>query len=389
MTVLRGMTWNHARGIDPLVAASAAFAQRHPDVRIEWDARSLQAFGDQPLEQLVAQYDLLVIDHPHIGDVVAQGLLVALDEPEHADALAQLAAHSIGASHPSYAMRGRQWALAIDAAAQVSIRRPDLLERAPTRWQEVIDLAADGRVVWPLKPVDAISSFFTLAANIGHSVARSPERLIEPEAGRQVLRAMKAVSRHLPADCFGWSPIDAAEALAADQQRFAYVPLAYGYTNYSRAGFRPHRLAYGDIAALGADGPVGATLGGTGIAVSARSAHVALACEFCWWVASGEVQAGLYVANGGQPAHAAAWDSARADELCGGFFSGTRRTMDGSWLRPRYAGFLRLADEGGDLVNAFVRAKIDEATALAGLEASYLRSRPAQHAGEAEAGGAA
>lgn len=377
MIRLRGMTWNHERGLRPLLAASDVFSKHHPDVQIEWEARSLQAFGDQPLDQLAARYDLLVIDHPHIGEVVAQGLLLALDTPDHAEDLADLAAHSIGASHPSYAMQGRQWALAIDAAAQVSVRRPDLLAQAPTRWSEVIALAEAGRVLWPLKPVDAISCFFTLAANSGHPVGGADGRLIDPAAGRRVLGAMRAVAKHLPEACFSWSPIDAAEALCAEQDAHAYVPMNYGYTNYSRAGWRPRLLSYGDIPALGDSGPVGATLGGTGIAVSAHCRHPAVASTFAWWVAGAEVQAGLYVENGGQPAHASAWDAAQADALCGGFFAGTRRTMDGSWLRPRYAGFLRLADEGGDLVNAFVRGRADEDTTLAGLEDSYRRSRTA------------
>jgi hypothetical protein len=63
MVTLRGITWDHPRGRAPLVATAAAFARDH-DVRITWDARSLYAFGAQPLEQVAQDYDLRIIDHP-------------------------------------------------------------------------------------------------------------------------------------------------------------------------------------------------------------------------------------------------------------------------------------------------------------------------------------
>ena len=41
MVNLRGMTWDHARGFDPMVATSAAYAAAHPGVTITWEKRSL------------------------------------------------------------------------------------------------------------------------------------------------------------------------------------------------------------------------------------------------------------------------------------------------------------------------------------------------------------
>ncbi|MEO7941378.1 MAG: carbohydrate ABC transporter substrate-binding protein [Burkholderiaceae bacterium] len=375
MIQLRGMTWNHARGYDPLVAATEQFKRLHPQVDISWDKRSLQAFGDFPLDQLVDDYDLMVIDHPHVGDASAQGVLLALDKPERQAELDDMARHTIGASHRSYEFVGRQWALAIDAAAQVACHRPDLLAQAPTRWDEVIALAEQGRVLWPLKPVDAMASFFTLCANVGRSAATSPAQLIDPEVGQRVLGAMRAVSRHLPQGCFADSPIDVLEKLSANQHQHAYCPLLFGYTNYSRDGFKPQLIRFADIPALGDKGPVGSMLGGTGIAVSARTRHADLALEFSYWLASGAVQAGLYVQHSGQPGHAAAWNDDEANRLCGDFFRNTRKTMDESWLRPRYPGFLLLADRGGNAVNAFVRGDLDQSGALAELEAAYQDSQ--------------
>ena len=118
MTRLKGMTWSHPRGFDPMVACAAAW-ERRTGVGIDWDKRSLQDFESYPVEDLARAYDLIVIDHPHVGQITEEGCLLALDVPERAAVLADLAAGSLGQSFPSYSWKGRQWAFPIDAATQV------------------------------------------------------------------------------------------------------------------------------------------------------------------------------------------------------------------------------------------------------------------------------
>ena len=67
---LKGMTWSHPRGYDPLVACSAIWKEK-TGVAIAWDKRSLQDFESFPVEQLARAYDLIVIDHPHVGQITA------------------------------------------------------------------------------------------------------------------------------------------------------------------------------------------------------------------------------------------------------------------------------------------------------------------------------
>jgi multiple sugar transport system substrate-binding protein len=76
---LRGITWNHPRGLASVRGAADAWSRSHPDQQISWDVRSLQGFADQPLDTLVDTYDLLVIDHPHIPVAARDGLVVAFD----------------------------------------------------------------------------------------------------------------------------------------------------------------------------------------------------------------------------------------------------------------------------------------------------------------------
>ena len=102
-------------------------------VEVLWEARSLEAFGDQPLEDVADQYDLIVIDHPFCGRAERTGCLTPLDTLLDAQTLADLSAGAVGPSHASYFHGGHQWGLATDAACQVAAVRDELLggEAAP------------------------------------------------------------------------------------------------------------------------------------------------------------------------------------------------------------------------------------------------------------------
>ena len=76
---LRGITWNHPRGLDPLLAANTVYPNVAPGVSVEWTTRSLSGFGEDPLIELAASYDLLVIDHPFVGDAAASTAFHPLD----------------------------------------------------------------------------------------------------------------------------------------------------------------------------------------------------------------------------------------------------------------------------------------------------------------------
>jgi multiple sugar transport system substrate-binding protein len=359
MNVLRGITWEHSRGYDCMVASANRYAELVPDTRIEWQFRSLQAFADAPIERLAADYDLLVIDHPHIPEAAEGGHFAQLDGVGFDAELAELAAQSVGRSHESYAHQGHQYGLASDAAAQVAVYRPDLLPDPPRTWDDVLELAREGRVLWPTKPIDAFSSLVTMAANAGTPPAQTPGEFLPADDLLPVLERMHELSALVPAVNRTQNPIEIAEMLSTDN-RWAYAPLAFGYTNYSRPGFRPGRLRYTDIPS-GAAGVTGSLLGGAGIAVSAASAHLHEARAFAFWVASADTQAGVYYDGGGQPGNAAAWtdDRLNADSL--DFFRGTRATLEGAYLRPRSTGYIDFQDSMSPLVTRALNGQLSDA----------------------------
>ena len=348
MTVeLRGVTWEHERGHDSIVAAGEEYATQHPEVSLRWDARSLQSFADQPLEQLANEYDLLVIDHPHVAGAASAGLLEPLDSrlPPELDDDA-----FVGGSHASYRHRGRQFGLATDAAAQVSAHRPDLLGSPPETWSEVLELAAEGRVLWPAKPIDAFSSLVTVIAQGGGDVMTPEGVFARHEDVDRAWELLLALTASVPRRCLSMNPIQVAEELSSGTQH-AYSPLLFGYTNYSRPGYRPHLLHYRDIpVAHEGDVPRGALLGGAGIAVSASSGVKEEAVRFAVWLAGSDAQRGRYFDAGGQPGHSDAWNDGRLDAATSGFFSGTRRTLENATVRPAHPRFITFQDTASLLV---------------------------------------
>jgi multiple sugar transport system substrate-binding protein len=364
-TVLRGMTWEHARGYDSVVAAGQAYRSVRPDVEVRWEFRSLQAFADHPIDQLVDEYDLLVIDHPHIPLAAEEGLFAPLDGAGHDDELDLLSRQSVGRSHESYQHLDRQWGLATDAAAQVAAFRPDLIAEPPRDWPAVLELAREGRVLWPAKPIDAFSSLVTVSANAGATpMSGSGEFLPESDA-LAALDLLHQLATLVPAENLAWNPIQAADALA-EGDRFAYSPLLFGYTNYSREGFRTNRLRYVDIPS-GRRGVSGALLGGAGIAVSARTRHRAESIAHAFWLASAAVQAGVYFDGGGQPGNSVAWDDDRTNGETLDFFRGTRATLDGAYLRPRTARYIELQDRLSPLVTRTLAGELTDAQCVAGM----------------------
>ena len=247
MTTLKGMTWDHSRGYDPMIATSKVFEKKHNnEISIEWDKRSLQAFADRPIAQMVEEYDLMVIDYPHVGEVSAKGLLQNFDVEKYSKALESLQKQSVGLSHQSYNIDGHQWALALDAATQVSCYRGDLITSLPKNWDDLFQLSQNKKVIWPLKPVHAISSFYSIYNNITEEFEPNNKDFIQNNFGVKTLQMMKLISQHLPSECFDMDPIKTAEILS-EHNDFYYSPYTYGFSNYSRIDYRKNLLTYGNV----------------------------------------------------------------------------------------------------------------------------------------------
>ncbi|MGI8476194.1 MAG: ABC transporter substrate-binding protein [Thermomicrobiales bacterium] len=384
MIEIRGMSWDHARGHDPMVATAAAFAAQRPDVRVTWQTRSLQDFADYPVEKLAELFDLVLIDHPFMGFAAATGCILPVDEHLDAAFLADQAAHSVGPSHGSYCYAGRQWALATDAASHVSAYRPDLLERigvdVPRTWDAVLALArgraakADCRVAVPLIPVDTLMCFLSICANAGEPAFTDDARVVGRAMGRHALETLRLLGDACHPESLDWNPIRAYERMSASDE-IAYVPLAFGYANYAEPGFRPHLVRFTDIPAAADGVPRGGILGGVGLVVSATTRHPEAAFAYARFVADAETQRGLYFSSGGQPGHRGAWLDESVNAASSDFFKGTLETLDNAYLRPRYLGFMGVQEKAGELLHRFLRERAPVDVTLDAFDALYRGSR--------------
>jgi len=374
---LRGITWDHDRGLRPLLATAEAYAGREPGVRVEWRVRSLQAFADQDVASLAARFDLVVLDHPSIGFAVERGCLAPLDERLDDGFLRDQEANSVGRSFESYGWGGRLWALAVDAAAQVASYRPDLLARVeavvPETWDQVVELASAARaagmsVAIPCIPVDAVLAYCAGAVADGNDPF-SGERAAR---GRALERLRRLVELAHP-DSTAWNPPRTYEHMASSDD-VVYCPLGFGYSNYSRVDYRDRVLSFAPAPAGSAGARVG-TLGGAGLAVSASSPNVDAAVAYAAFVASPETQRGMYVREQGQPGHRSAWLDDAANDMTRGYFRDTLSGLDAAYLRPRHAGFLEFQDRAGEVVHAYLAAGGDPLDAVGRLDAIDAETR--------------
>jgi multiple sugar transport system substrate-binding protein len=361
---LKGMTWDHPRGVDPVVAASAVYAQK-TGVEITWDKRSLQAFADEPVTELAKRYDFIVLDHPHVGQIAEAGALVPLPTPEDASA-------SLGGSAESYVWKGQCWAYAIDAACQMAARRADLGAPVPNLWEDFLGTEAKAfKALTPLLPVDAFDMFMTLVAGHGGEVMPvDGAQFVSDSNGIYALDVLRALYDLGPSEQVKMNPIAVLETLTTTDE-FACSPCLFGYVNYTREGFRPHKVTYFDLPLCDGFPLPRAILGGAGIGVSAYSQQTQAAVDFATWVTSKEVQSGVYLANNGQPAHRHTWLEQATQPEAAGFFKGGFHTIDNAWTRPRDEWFLHFVDDVCAIMTDFFIKTIPSEDFLNQINALY------------------
>lgn len=357
MSELRGITWNHTRGYLPMVATAQRFSEMYPEVAIRWEKRSLQQFGDLALNELVEQFDLLVVDHPFIGAAAAQEMLVRLDEHLPRPFLYDQAANSVGKSNASYIFSGSQYGLAIDTAAPISGWRADLLERAgctvPETWTELMELAKRGLVGISGTRIDMLMHLYMMCIGLGEEPFIAAGAVASQDVLMQALESLRELAQAVSPEYAACNPIMVWERLANGEKE-AYCPFAYGYSNYSRNGYAKHSLEVGGLIRMNAGARLRSTLGGAGLAVSTRCRERKTAMEYCRYVAGGECQRGLYFESGGQPGHRDAWRDDEVNRRCLGFFQKTLQTLEEAWMRPRWNGYHHFQDEAAKLVHAYV-----------------------------------
>jgi multiple sugar transport system substrate-binding protein len=374
MALLRGITWDHPRGYVGLEAATAAYQALAPDVTVTWDRHSLHHFESHPIEDLAEKYDLIVLDHPSMGDVVqAQCLVDLLPYRDRLD-LGSLEADTVGASFASYLYEGGLWALPIDAACQVAVYRPDVLEQLgvapPATLDEVHTLARHGKLALALGGVHGFMCFLTLCANMGSPFQAPPAPMLpEREVGITALETLRALASYCPPEAIEWNSIAALNALST-RDDLLYGPYIYGFSPYSALPTR--RLVFTTIPA-GPTGSIGGSvIGGTGLAISRNCARLDAALDIARYLTSASVQLRIGL-DDGQPARRSAWLNPQLNAAYADFYVNTLPAIDASWLRPRYAGYVPFQSAAGEIVTDYLRDGSSPEATLDELDATRRR----------------
>ncbi|MBF4572509.1 carbohydrate ABC transporter substrate-binding protein [Herbiconiux sp. VKM Ac-1786] len=369
----RGITWDHPRGRDALRAAAAADAS----LELDWQAHSLEHFESHPIDELARDFDLIVLDHPHLGEALELGSLQPMEDVVGPELLERWAGASVGPSFESYRMLGRQWALPLDAATQVAALRTDLLPgvAAPATWAEVEQLAAEAPVALSLAGPHAFLSFASICAALGEPVADHPDLpFVSTITGSLALDILRSIGGRAPAGSATQNPIALLERMTSTDE-IAYLPLVYGYVTYSTPVLR-----FADAPAALPGGRRGSTIGGTGIAVSRRAEVTPQLVAHITRLLSEETQRDFIPRHAGQPSARSAWTDPEVDRAASGFYASTLATIESSWVRPRYSGYIPFQSAASALVREVVAGALPVAEGLERLRSAFRVSVRARSA---------
>ena len=368
-----GLTWDHPRGFRALDAAAAA----DKTISLRWERQSLEGFEAHPIADLAQRYDLIVLDHPHLGDAVAAECLVSLESLFAAEEIAAWAAASVGRSFASYRYAGKYWALPLDAATQVAAFRPDLLEgeAPPATWEAVIALAQRRPVCLSLAGPHAALTFMSISAALGEPPAsKDPDQFVGVGVGTEALAIMAAIHQNATKLALGKNPIGIFEAMAQGAD-IAYCPLIYGYVNYAVPPAGRHLVRFTDVAAVRAGGPLGSTLGGTGLAVTRRATTTTDLLAHLRYLMSEQTQRYFIPCHDGQPSARAAWRDDEVNARWGSFYRDTLQTVEAAWIRPRYKKFIAFQAAASALIRAALESGVTATLLLSELQQQYASSR--------------
>ncbi len=360
-----------------MVAVSQRYEELHPGVRIHWDKRTLDEFGHKPIDQLINDYDLVVVDHPWAGFCFDRNLILDLKNLLNTHQRKDLEQNCVGASFKSYVFENKLLAVPIDMATPVPSWRPDLIDKnglqLPNSWNDLIAMADKKHVIMPGFGADLFLNWLMLLHALDAHPFKSPDTIAEKEKAIEAMTLLKRLAEPMPSEILDWNPIIIAE-LMTRHDRFAYCPFAYSYGNYCRPSFVNKPLKYGNLIQLNGK-PLRSILGGTGISISSGCREIELALDFSLYCASAHVQSNIYTYAGGQPARKEAWLSKSLISFTGRFFSDSYLSHESALVRPRYNGYVSLQEKAGVPLQQFIMGGISAAKAWKTIELCYHESQ--------------
>jgi multiple sugar transport system substrate-binding protein len=380
-----GITWDHPRGYNALSEASRQLEKKGSPISVNWEKQSLEEFEARPIEELCARYDLVVMDHPHLGAAVTRNCLHPLDDWLSGDCIERLARTTVGSAFQSYYYQGKYWALPLDAATQVMALRLDLLgsRSIPETWDEVLRLVNNVAVILSVGGPHALMTFFSICVALGEPpTSLDPAIVISESTGRRALKLMAELTSGMSEFELDLNPIQTFERMTQTDE-VACCPLIYGYVNYADPrAYQGKSLKFWEAPAAYKGGRHGSTLGGTGLAVSRKTHICPELVKHLLWLVSDDAQKNFIPDFNGQPSAIAAWLDPEVNRRWNGFYRNTFGTIRDAWVRPRHAGYIEFQSEGSAIIRSGLRPGKPIGEVLQSLQDAYARSRPLQNSSE-------
>ena len=412
----RGLTWDHPRGYSALRAAAGRLDAATDGIGITWDKHSLEGFEAHPIADLCERYDLVVFDHPHIGEAVAAGCLQPLESLLTASEIAAMEADTIGPCLSSYRLDGLHWGLPLDAATQVMAYRADLHDAPPpVTWDDVLELSERAPVALSMAGPHAALTFQSMVASLSHvNDFADPERFVPPHAGLASLDLLARLLARSPRSIRDANPIGILGHMAAHAD-VVLCPLVYGYVNYAVAQDAggavarasagtvgtgsagtvgtgsagavgtgsagavatdsAHAVAFANAPRATPGGRPGSTLGGTGIGISKRCTVTPQLLTHLRWLMSAAAQSGFIPAHDGQPSRRSAWLDDAVNSRWGNFYRNTAETLERAHVRPRHHHAIAFQTGAAALIRQELENKGDHRAILGSLQTLFSRSR--------------
>lgn len=374
----KALTWDHPRGYNALAAAARLPALAEAGIAVEWDKQPLEGFESHPIADLCARYDLVVLDHPHVGEAVTSACLQPLEAVFGNDTIARLEIDSIGPSLASYRFGGAHWALPLDAATQVMALRADLLASPiPVTWEDVTLLSKEtGKVALSLAGPHAILSFLSIAAALGEPPTEADRDLLVSEStGKAVYELMLDLASRSPASVRDKNPIGLLGHMAQHDD-VVLCPLIYGYVNYA-APSSANPIAFHNAPRSVTGGRPGSTLGGTGIGISTRCEVTPALRDHLLWLMSTQAQTSFIPAHDGQPSSRKAWHDPEVNARWNGFYRNTADTLEAAYVRPRHDGYIAFQGKASALLRQAFKTRAAATDTLCALQDLYSEHRTA------------
>lgn len=373
-----GLTWDHPRGYNALAAAASRLDIRD-GFTLTWQKQPLEGFEAHPIADLCARYDLVVLDHPHVGEAVASKCLQPLESLFTADEIAALETDTIGPCLSSYKYEGQHWALPLDAATQVMAYRADLIDdKLPVTWDEVVALSERVPVALSVAGPHAALSFQSIATALGEPPAhRDPALFVSEATGMAVLDVMAQLASRSPSSVWALNPIGILGHMA-QSKTVALCPLIYGYVNYAsptHPGMAP--IAFANAPRKAPGGRPGSTLGGTGIGISTRCKPSPELLNHLQWLLSEGAQSVFIPSHDGQPSRRSSWHNVAVNERWNNFYEHTAETLEKAYVRPRFNGAIAFQTRCSQLIRDGLAERRPHRAVLDDIRSAYAVARAA------------